>query len=204
MDLTATVVPWDEKTAIILTLRDATERRQMREQLLVAATYDDLTGLFNRRYLMGQLAADISAVKRHRFPLSLSVCGVDELTAVNDAYGHGAGDDVLAVFGSLLQESLRTEDFAGRYSGDEFCIVFPHVAAAQAFHSVERIRKQLEQIVFDARGGATFSVSATFGIADLASEETDCGSLLEAAGASLLRAKVAGGNRTAVNGDPVT
>jgi len=176
----------------------------MREQLLVAATYDDLTGLFNRRYLLGQLAATVSAAKRHRFPLSLSLCGVDEFRAVNDAYGYGAGDDVLAMFGSLLQEGLRTEDFAGRYSGDEFGIVFPHVAAAQAFHSVERIRKKFEQVVFDARGGATFSMSATFGIADLDSEETDCGSLLEAAGASLLRAKKAGGNRTAVNDDPVT
>ncbi len=148
MDVTATMIPWSRHQAILLTLRDVTERRRTEEELRVASTYDALTGLYNRRQLMEQLEAATSGAKRYGFPLCLALCDVDEFKSVNDTYGHVAGDDVLAQFSTLAREVIRTEDSAGRYGGDEFCVVFPHVKASKAAHSLERIRERF--------GGANF------------------------------------------------
>ena len=199
MDLTATMIPWEGKTAIVLTLRDVTERSRMEEELRVAATYDELTGLYNRRHFMMQLEASISAAKRHEFPLSLALCDVDKFKSVNDTYGHVAGDEVLAKFGRLVDELIRTEDFAGRFGGDEFCVVFPHVSAANTVHSLERIRRELGKITFRANGGRTFSSSATFGVAGLTPDVASAKDFLEAADRALYEAKDLGRNRVVVH-----
>jgi len=108
MDMTATMIPWNGRQAILLTLRDVTERKRMEEELRIAATYDALTGLYNRRHLMEQLEAGVGGAKRHRFPFSLALCDVDDFKSVNDTYGHAAGDDVLAQLSGLVREAIRT------------------------------------------------------------------------------------------------
>ncbi|MCZ6678541.1 MAG: diguanylate cyclase [Candidatus Poribacteria bacterium] len=182
--------------AVVSVVRDITERKRVEDNLWQMAIHDELTGLFNRRYLMGQLASAIRSAKRYGYPLSLCLCDLDNFKSVNDTYGHSMGDEVLIKFGKLITNELRTTDISGRLGGDEFCIIFPHTPASEAASSVERIRRQLEKLVFSVEGGMPFSITASFGIAELTSAEVDETGLFENADQALYRAKRLGRNRS--------
>jgi len=186
-------------------VRDISERKHLEEQLRKAATFDSLTGLFNRGSLMAKLGAAVSAARRYDHPLSVCLFDVDMFKRINDTYGHVAGDQVLSAIGSLLKDGIRAADFAGRYGGDEFCAVFSHVPAGHAAQSLDRIRERLKETVFESENGRTFNVSASFGVADFDAEtvKTDK-EMIEKADRALYAAKQDGRNRIAVNGETWT
>jgi len=161
------------------------------------ASSDSLTGLENRRSLMENLGALIRHSQRHRFSVALVICDLDHFKAVNDQYGHQAGDEVLVRFAAILTEVLREEDIVARYGGDEFCAVLSHATADDASQAMERVRGRLEAETFRGKDGGSFSVTATFGIAELGRETTpDAG--IFAADEALFRAKAKGRNRVGV------
>ncbi len=180
--------------AVLLLISDVTQQKQVEERLVYEATHDALTGLYNRRFLMSRLSHFVSSARRYEYPLSLSLCDLDGFKAVNDTYGHGVGDDVLARFGEMVREKSRADDMAGRYGGDEFWFLLPHTAVEEALHCVERFRAGLEKMVFQGRNQERFVMTATFGVADLGPEHRSGDDLLRAADRALYRAKARGRN----------
>ena len=180
---------------LIGTVLDITERKRTEEILAHQAAYDALTGLVNRRYLLDRLEAEIAVARRYERPFSLCLCDVDKFKNVNDTYGHAAGDEILCAFGELLREGSRQGDVCGRLGGDEFCMLFPQTTADEAHSCVDRIRERLEVMAFGMKSGQPYSVTATFGIAQLRQGMTGA-ELLEAADKALYAAKPRGRNRT--------
>jgi diguanylate cyclase (GGDEF)-like protein len=170
------------------------ELKQANETITHLAATDELTELNNRRFFNGCLAAAISAARRHAYHLSMIMIDLDHFKAVNDTYGHSAGDLVLKTFADLLREMLRAEDVAARWGGEEFIILLPLTASDAAAALAERIRAAFEQ---QSDSASTILLSASFGVVQL-QESDDVDSFIRRADAALYRAKREGRNRVAV------
>ena len=175
---------------------DVTARREAEERLRRDATHDPLTGLYNRKQLLAELSLHFAKATRHGHSLSFCICDLDHFKQINDSHGHMAGDAALRGFTEALTRCLRVGDIAGRFGGDEFCLVFPHTHAAHAVMVTERIRRSLGAAAFPVPGGGHFRISATFGVADLTDGPADVNALIERADAALYRAKQLGRNRS--------
>ncbi|MCW2990686.1 MAG: diguanylate cyclase [Solirubrobacterales bacterium] len=93
---------------------------------------DSLTRLYNRRYLLRQIVAQINVARRHGIALSLLLIDLDRFKAINDTHGHAAGDEALRAVAAVLDERLRDTDIAGRWGGDEFLVLLPGTDAEAA------------------------------------------------------------------------
>ncbi|MBI5722420.1 MAG: PAS domain-containing protein [Planctomycetes bacterium] len=174
---------------------DITRRKLMEEQLRLDATFDMLSGVFNRRWFMENLEISVDSSRRYGHPLSLCLCDIDHFKRINDQFGHRAGDKVLVKFGHLLREEVRVSDIVGRYGGDEFAIIFPHTSAAQAGLCLDRICRRFRSVIFGADSGLTFTCTATFGVADFVHGPMTPGELVEHADRVLYHAKQLGRDR---------
>jgi len=153
---------------------------------------DALTGAGNRRRLDEALAAEVERCQRYQQPLSVVIADLDHFKAVNDEYGHAAGDEVLKQFVILLRDHFRRTDLVARFGGEEFVVLLPATPLSSAATCVERIRHQLEARPLVERVG---QVTASFGVAMLADGE-DSEHLLRRADQALYRSKKEGRNRT--------
>lgn len=195
MSLGATdyIVKSDLSSSILeRTLRYALERKALMEELKHQACHDEMTGLFNRRKLVALLAHQVGAAKRYGFPLCLCFCDLDRFKNINDRYGHAAGDLALIAFSEIIRSTIRKQDFAGRYGGDEFSIILPHVALENASVCIERIQKKLSE--HEVRyGDQIIQIQASFGLAQF-SEEMDVASFMKQADKALYQSKEEGRN----------
>ena len=135
---------------------------QRTEQLTIT---DDLTKLFNSRYLNLYLGREIKRCKRHGIPLSLIFLDLDGFKGVNDRYGHLAGSRTLSEVGGILAQAVRESDILARYGGDEFVVVLPETPPSGALVIAERIRRAIEGHTFLRDQGLAARISASFGIA---------------------------------------
>ena len=125
---------------------DITERKETEAKLRYLSTHDILTGLYNRAYFDEEL----ERLKNGRtFPVSIVVADVDRLKRVNDLQGHAAGDKLLKLTAQVLKGAFRTEDLVARIGGDEFAVILPGTAIDAAQEVIERIRKNLADIIGD-------------------------------------------------------
>jgi diguanylate cyclase (GGDEF)-like protein/PAS domain S-box-containing protein len=124
--------------------QDITERKQMEQSLRFWATTDELTGLWNRRYFMRAVSQEIQKAHRYMQFFSLLMLDIDHFKHINDRYGHGAGDRVLAQLGYVLRENLRQVDIPGRFGGEEFAIILPQTNLNGAYLIAERLRQYFE------------------------------------------------------------
>lgn len=108
------------------------------------ARRDELTGSFNRRYMMAALQDQKHQADSSDQNLCLAVIDLDHFKRINDEIGHLAGDEVLRSFAQLAQSSVRREDVFGRYGGEEFLLLLPGVTLLDALNTVERIRTLTE------------------------------------------------------------
>lgn len=159
---------------------------------------DQLTGLYNRRYLEATLERDFSQAEREKHPLAVMMFDIDHFKIFNDTYGHDAGDAVLQAVSKVLMTSIRKGDAACRYGGEEFTIIMPGSglgpAAVRAGQLLERIRH------IDIRHGAAELAGITVSIGVAAYPETGVSGLdiLQAADSALLDAKRRGRDRFVV------
>ena len=172
-------------------LRDSEERfRHM-------ALHDALTGLATRLLLQDRLDVALASAERHRTRLAVLMVDLDWFKQINDTRGHQAGDEVLRVAASRLQDAVRKEDTVSRLGGDEFVVLLPDLSDPQAAErTAARIVQSLAVPIPLAGGQAEVSVSV--GVCTVYGEELDADDLMRCADTALYRAKANGRNCYAV------
>jgi diguanylate cyclase (GGDEF)-like protein len=158
---------------------------------------DALTGLPNRRAIDDTLKRMVAQSARTLTPLAALMCDLDHFKHINDQFGHGSGDDVLAAVGAALAGTKRASDFVGRYGGEEFILLLPGTGVTGACEIAERIRRAVAAIEVPA---VTQRVTLSVGVAVLPDHAVDAGSLERAADRALYAAKGAGRDRIEVFG----
>jgi two-component system cell cycle response regulator len=119
---------------------------QLAHQLYEASTKDGLTKVYNRKYFVERLAAEVAYAQRHKSPLAIILFDLDHFKKVNDTHGHLAGDVVLRVVAAQVQRTIRTEDVLARYGGEEFVILVRGIPHPNVAHFGERVRKAVERL----------------------------------------------------------
>jgi diguanylate cyclase (GGDEF)-like protein/PAS domain S-box-containing protein len=187
----ATVVR--EEGLVYAMARDVTDRKRLEEELREVARHDALTGLLNRRGFLGALAAHLAQVRRYPSTTALLALDLDGFKAVNDRFGHAAGDDILVQVAQCVRESLREADVAGRLGGDELLVLLPHTGADSAQTAAARLVGAIAERLRQRR------VTASVGVAVFPAGATiDEDAWLAAADRAMYEAKRAGGNRCVV------
>jgi len=169
------------------------------EQIAKSLRDDPLTGLGNRVYLERRLHEEVSYARRHGQRLGALMLDLDHFKGVNDGYGHLVGDRVLRKVGRAMLNTIRAEDAAFRYGGEEFCILVRGIAEPGLVAMSERIRTAVGQLRF--RGHADLVISISIGVAELRPDVRDPGTdLVRRADRALYRAKAGGRDRVVVYG----
>jgi diguanylate cyclase (GGDEF)-like protein len=183
---------------VVLTALERAERSET--ELRYLADHDPLTGLLDRRRFRAELDQYVSFTARYGGQGAVMIVDVDGLKAVNDAYGHHAGDNLIRQVAGTLRERVRATDLVARLSGDEFAILMPQTDTAGALQLGEDLRAQVAESARPAPGaqGATISV----GIAMFGGGRGGAEAVLVAADQAMYRAKEGGRNRIAVFRDP--
>jgi len=154
-------------------VQDITRRIQAITELERLARTDSLTGLFNRQYLMEKFEEEMARAGRYNRPLTAMLIDLDHFKTVNDTHGHLTGDAVLVSAVSAITGILRETDFAGRYGGEEFCVVMPETGIQGAFELAERLRKVMEETDHVLPGGITLRITCSIGVAEASSASVE-------------------------------
>lgn len=168
------------------------ELREANRRLEILATVDPVSGIANRRRFDEALGTEIERCRRTGAGLSLIVADLDEFKAINDRYGHAAGDQVIRAFSRVLETSVRATDVVARIGGEEFAILMPQTAPEHAAAVAERARRNLALAQVAPVQGP---ITASFGVAHAAGEQVEGARLLAEADEALYRAKSLGRNR---------
>ena len=173
----------------LLSVRDNFERQ---------ATYDKLTGLYNRHFMVEILEKEFTRALRYKHDLSCLLLDLDNFKDVNDTFGHAFGDLVLREFSSALAQSVRNSDIPIRYGGEEFMVLLPNTGVSGAQKIAEKIRATCEKKKYDD-GHNSISVTVSIGIASIKHHQLiDSKELVACADKALYRSKAEGRNRTTV------
>jgi len=204
----------------------AIENARLSHRLEEEATTDGLTGLYNHRYFYERLSAEVARARRYELQLSLLMLDLDDFKRFNDAFGHQAGDRVLAEVGGIMRAQLRKGvDVPCRYGGEEFTVILPHTPGAGAavvgrrlsdqVNAIigangaidparlagERLRRSIAEAPFPGHTiGETAHITVSVGIATYPAQADDGDQLVGRADAALYSAKRAGKNRVEVYG----
>ncbi|MEA3192509.1 MAG: diguanylate cyclase [Betaproteobacteria bacterium] len=165
------------------------------ERIGELAIRDELTGVYNRRYLMEALAREQSRAERLGTPFAVCLIDIDHFKSINDSFGHAAGDSVLKEFARLIPPELRGVDVHGRFGGEEFLIVLPGTDRAGAQICAERVRARTAAAAFPG----VPRVTVTVGVAIYAGKEP-VSALLARADKALYEGKNGGRNRVVTIG----
>ncbi|KMT22957.1 GGDEF domain-containing protein [Clostridium cylindrosporum] len=159
---------------------------------------DELTGIYNKRFIYERLPIEILKSKSLKFPLSIIMTDIDFFKSVNDNYGHLAGDFILFEFASLIKSSIRKDnDWVARYGGEEFIIVLVNTDNNTAFKISEKIRKAVEEKVFEFDDNK-IQITSSFGIYTLDENNfnLDIKAIIKYADEKLYEAKRTGRNKS--------
>ena len=166
------------------------------DQSLELAVTDQLTGLHNRRYMNGQLSALVARAIKGGEPTAALLIDIDHFKKINDNFGHDVGDEVLREFAVRLATNVRAIDLPCRYGGEEFVVVMPDTALADAERIAERIRRHVAGSPFRADGGKEIlTVTISIGVAATLGEGDTPEALIKRADSGVYDAKAAGRNK---------
>jgi len=158
------------------------------------ALEDQLTGLYNRRFMQGFLEKQLAISERTGQPLAFVMFDLDHFKEVNDVYGHLAGDELLKAVATIVQENIRRQDLAVRFGGDEFLLLLPATDRLGAAELAEKLRTVISNTTFPGCIGG-IKVTASFGISLYPDDGRNPEELLRIADDFLYRAKKEGRNR---------
>ncbi len=176
---------------LVGTNEDITEQRTLQSELEYRAAHDPLTDLFNRAKIQQLLRSAHAAYQRHGTPYALLLFDVDHFKAINDRFGHSAGDAVLWDMARRIESVLRETDHMGRWGGEEFVVLASRVDEAGAATLAERIRETVAATPFQGVGTVTVSIGVAAITPQLSLE-----SLEQRVDHALYAAKEAGRNST--------
>jgi diguanylate cyclase (GGDEF)-like protein len=149
--------PLESMTSFELALSRALERRylvkenkRLFEEIQRLAVTDALTGLYNRHKLQDSLETEVERAKRYSRPLSIIMIDMDKLKALNDTFGHAAGDVALKLVAKSIQRSIRKVDLGTRFGGDEFIVLLPEADRDEAAAVAKRIREAISAVEFES------------------------------------------------------
>ena len=168
---------------------------KLRETLRRQAIRDDLTGLFNRRYMEETLERELHRVTRLAIPLGLAMMDLDHFKEYNDTFGHQAGDELLRALGRLIRSQIREDDIACRYGGEEFLIIMPGASPEVTFERTEQMRQCVKQLHELRPGQFLHPTTISIGLASFPDNGPSASALIQAADAALYRAKKEGRDR---------
>lgn len=178
----------------LIVWRDITPLKNTQTELQEQVIRDPLTGLYNRRYLNEILTRELARATRENYPISLALIDIDDFKHVNDAYGHPAGDSVLQRFAKQLLNQTRVEDTVYRYGGEEFLVLLPNCAGANAMKIVEKWRSSFQRTNISYKIGIT-GITISCGIAEFPTDGGTGEELIATADQFLYHAKATGKNR---------
>jgi diguanylate cyclase (GGDEF)-like protein len=156
---------------------------------------DGLTNLFNRRFMEISLDRELRLATRNMTALSLLMLDIDHFKRLNDTFGHDAGDEVLRGVGEILSESVRSEDIACRYGGEEFLVILPATEAATALLRAEDLRKRVASVCLAFQGNTLKDITVSIGVSTFPQAGKTAEDLVGAADRALYAAKMSGRNR---------
>ena len=166
---------------------DVTDGARMREELEQRATYDELTGCYNRASILNALEANLASGRRHADRAVMFV-DLDSFKEVNDRHGHAAGDELLRVVAGRLREAVRDEDLVGRIGGDEFLVVCPDIGGVeQSMKLAERLADTLRERISPGMQGIGYQVSV--GVVWSSGPGTDADTLVAQADRAMYESK---------------
>ncbi|MGS2742530.1 GGDEF domain-containing protein [Halomonas sp. LS-001] len=182
----------DEKPYKVTYVNDITQRKTLEKRLKYLAHHDEMTGLLNRWAGLKYLQKERKRCERYTTPLCIAIFDIDHFKAINDTYGHGAGDSVLVEMCTLLNDSVRETDTLARLGGEEFLLVMPGINLDDAFETLDRLRHKVNTKRFaDER----LTVSFSAGVAQCQCDSEDAENLVKRADRALYQAKEGGRNR---------
>ncbi len=173
------------------------EMEKAMKKMAEMATRDELTGLYNRRYMQEIFDRECTRSKRYQTDLSCLILDIDYFKQVNDTCGHICGDFVLREFSKLIEQYRRDSDYTFRYGGEEFMILLPHTDINSAYVVAEKIRKSCESKKFDFNDH-TLHVTVSIGIASVNSQPERSRNMIAFADKALYQAKAEGRNCTRI------
>lgn len=165
-------------------------------QLRTLISNDQLTGLLNRGGIDEAGARAIAYARRHERNLAAVMCDMDSFKDVNDGHGHIVGDAALRAFSRVLMSTIRQDDLAARFGGDEFCVLLLDASETEAAEVMERVRTGVEKLAVDRM--APGSISASFGVTALRPGDVSLDDLVARADRALYESKQRGRNRVTV------
>ncbi len=179
----------------IASYTDITDRKEMERELRRLATTDPLTGANNRRRFTEISERELLRCKRYGHPLCVMILDADKFKAVNDTYGHEAGDRVLKALSDVCRTQLRDVDVFGRFGGEEFTLTLPETSRETALEAAERLRIALAETPVPLDDGQSISFTVSIGATVLNGAGDTLDDLIARADGALYQAKEGGRNR---------
>jgi diguanylate cyclase (GGDEF)-like protein len=183
----------EEDLNLLTTLADYTaiaiENAKYFQKVQDLTITDDVTNLYNSRYLHRFLEYESERARRYKSNLSLIFLDIDYFKRVNDTYGHICGSKLLKEIGLLLVSKIRKVDVACRYGGDEFVVVLPHTIKEDAFNVAKKIKSSMKQTRFLKDEDLKIKITASFGVASIPSDSEDSTGLIRLADNAMYKVK---------------
>ncbi len=187
------------KTELNIRIKALLKTFEIKKELVKSAICDELTGLYNRKYLHHRLDAEISRSKRYGTPVSCLLLDIDYFKIVNDMYGYDWGDILLKKIAQMLNALVRKEDVLTRYGDEEFIVILPETTEQQAMIFAERFRSDVEKMEFiPANEEERHPITISGGIASFPTDgdiEENSNTLIRYAEHALYNAKQSGKNK---------
>ena len=177
-------------------LTESLEIKRLLEQANVAAVTDELTQIYNKRYIIERLPADMVKSHLENQPISVLMADIDHFKKVNDTYGHLAGDHILKEVAGILGKNTRQDvDWIARFGGEEFIVCLTNTDKKIAGVIADKMRKAIEYTVF-SYNGEKIKLTSSFGLYTITSEEMiDYETLIHRSDKKLYEAKKSGRNK---------
>ena len=192
------LTPINEKE-LVIRVQNLIRVKELKESINLVSTTDELTGLFNRKYLHQRLEAELSRSKRYNISISCLLLDIDNFKVINDMYGYDTGDILLKNLSEIMTNHVRKEDVLTRYGDEEFIILLPNTDEEHAYLFAERLRRDISKFEFIPDGEEEpHPITVSGGVSSypfLANVEEDANTLIRYAEHALYNAKRRGKNK---------